>query len=104
MKKILLILVVMSFIAIPAMAQDSYKALTKDNEVESKEEVIVQRTKPVNEVSTLTLDQVDEKIADIDAEIARLQAKKTIWQAVRVEVDKEAAKVSLKEAVAVPIK
>lgn len=69
----------------------TYKALTKDNEVDNVKDVIV-------EVNEQTIDEKKDKLtlAEIDKRIEFIENKLTYYQAERVEVEKEAKKVVLK--------
>jgi len=92
MKKLLFILML-----IPALAfAGSYTAITGDNEVDSKDQVVVQRVKSIEKTSEVTLNKIDRTIADREARIVSLQATIDKLKAERVLVEAEAKKVKLK--------
>ncbi len=73
----------------------TYVAVTADDSVNTKEEVIVQETASVEQITNHTLSDIDGQISSIDAELADLNARKTALQALRVDIDTEAGTVSL---------
>ena len=91
-------LIVFLLLIIPAIAMaDTYVAVTGDNEVETVGQVEVEKTKNVESKYTLTLDQLDARLADIDARIAEMQELRDAVAADRALVEAEAKKVTLKE-------
>jgi len=76
----------------------TYKAKTKDNEVEKIENVVIEEVDSVVKVSTssFTLEKIDQHIANLQKRILVLQQSIQDWQDRRVEVLKEAQKIKLK--------
>lgn len=73
-----------------------YLAITRDGEVDTKEEVKVEETDQIEKKRILSIGYIDDQLKQIDDNLIRLQAKKVELEAVRVLVDVEASKVVLK--------
>lgn len=73
----------------------TFVAVTEDDSVSTKEEVVVQETASVEQITIHTLSDIDAQITNIDAELTKLNAEKTALQALRVDIDTEADTVSL---------
>jgi len=73
-----------------------YSAVTKDNEVSTKEEVKVKGEEDTTKSDFYTLDEIDLKIQNIDAQLTKWAEEKTKLTDIRVLVDAEASKVVLK--------
>jgi hypothetical protein len=91
-----IILIISLLIAYNAFA-DTYTAVTGDNEVEKKEEVVVKRSYDESKAVNMSMNSIDAEIAVIDAKIAELNARKAALQAIRTNVETEAGKVTLKK-------
>jgi hypothetical protein len=73
----------------------TFTAVTEDDSVATKEEVVVNEVASVEQTAAHTLNQIDDEISTIDMELARLNTEKTRLEALRVDVDTEADKVAL---------
>jgi len=74
-----------------------YKALTKDDEVESIEHIRIERDEPARHKEVLTIQGLNTRIATVNARIDELKAKRDRLIQLEVKVREEAAKVKLKE-------
>jgi len=97
-KKQIIIAISIMFLFAGFVFAKTYKAKTKDNEVEKIENVVIEESDSVVKVSTasFTLEKIDQHIADLQERILALQQSIQEWQARRAEVLKEAKKIKLK--------
>lgn len=76
---------------------ETYKPITKDDEVESIEDVQVSRTRSEEISDILTLRYLNTRIAVLTTEIASTEAEKARFLELKERVTIEAEKVQLKE-------
>ena len=98
MKRQIIISISIMFLFSGLVFAKTYKAKTKDNEVEKIENVVIEEADSVVTVSTssFTLEKIDQHIANLQERILALQQSIQEWQARRVEVLKQAKKIKLK--------
>lgn len=77
----------------------SVKAITPDGTVERIEDVQVEVDEPVSKKEILTLSELDIRIAQEEKYVTDYQASVTSLKALRVQLQTEAGKVTLKQAV-----
>ena len=91
MKKLLILFLLVSF----SVFSQTYKAITPNDTVKTKEEVVVEVATTVIDKDSITLDRLDAKIIGIQNEISTLQEELDECLAQRPKVDTEASKVKL---------
>ena len=99
MKKIILLVAILAFLAVPVLAQEElateYSPVTKDFEVSELEEVtVMQKTVSVNEISW-TLSEIDFYIGMAKSTIAQYQAQLDTLTELRGKIEAEAKKIKL---------
>jgi hypothetical protein len=77
------------------MAFGNWTPITKDNEVERLEDVVIKGTKTVPREGHFSLKSIDSEIALLDSSIAELQSRRLELVSLRVEIDIEAKKILL---------
>ena len=99
MKKLLLIIIAICFLASVAYAAETYTPVTEDDQVTDINQVKIKHrvTTEKHTDKVYTLPGIDAQIAKIQARITHLQGDITDLQALRVLILKEAEKVKLKK-------
>ncbi len=98
MKRIIVVLMAIGFLATGLAFAKTYKPVTGDNEVLDINDVQVKETDVISVTNSrvTSLKAVDYAIAQLDLQIAALQAAKAAWVALRPLILTEAEKVALK--------
>ena len=92
--KTLIITAILLLFTLPAFAAD-YKAITKDNEVENVNKVVVEETATVT-TGKYTLIEIDALITALEVDKAAIQKRIDNLGAIRSAVETEAKKIILK--------
>lgn len=79
--------------------EKSFKAITPDSTVEKIEDVRIEIDEPVSQKQTLTLKELDRRIAREENQVVRYQASVASLKELRVKLKTEAEKVTLKQPV-----
>jgi hypothetical protein len=104
MKKYLVVILVFTFWTVPAFGVDTYEKVTANNEESQLTSVQVKKVSPATTETVYTLSGIDNtiygfnnKIEALQKQIEELQSQKAELEGVRIMVETEAKKVSLKD-------